>query len=82
MLGVQSGLIGVASLAADLVEQFLGPSEIVPIAVPAEGDYFDHVEALATGRADLVALNLVLVGRWLLVAFEVHSTVVAVAVAE
>ena len=81
MLEAQIGSIVAASLAADLVEQIFGPSEIVATVVRAEVFDSERAEAVVVGCAGLVALTLVFGGHWLVVALEVYSSGAAVAVA-
>ena len=81
MLEAQIGLFAAASLAADLVEQVFGPSEIVATVVRVEVSDSGRAEAVVVGRADFVALTFVFAGRWLVVALEVYSSGAAVVVA-
>ena len=68
MLEVQIGLTAAAWLVADLNEVAFGPSEVVTIAGQAELVDSGRVEGVDVGRAGLVALELVFVGRWLVAA--------------
>ena len=73
MFEVQVGLVAAASLAAGLIEPFLGPTEVVAIAAQAGVADFGRAAVVAAGRAGLVAWGLGAVSHWLVAASGTYS---------